>query len=94
MVGVVDVLELLEVLVDDVLLVPKLDEVDRTPMLDEVDNDDGDVDEALVLVTRDASLYISSLFPAPQYSRLLPGHMKLQSPSVARSDPAPSVLPQ
>lgn len=41
-----------------------------------------------------ASPYISSLFPAPQYSRLFPGHKKLQSPLAARTDPAPRLLPQ
>lgn len=40
------------------------------------------------------SLYMSSLLPAPQYSKLLPGQMKLQSPKAAKVDVASRVLPQ
>jgi hypothetical protein len=43
----------------------------------------------------DMRLYNSSLFPAPQYSRLLPGQRKLQSDcKVALTLPAFKVLPQ
>jgi hypothetical protein len=36
---------------------------------------------AELLLTTDAPrAYISNLFPAPQYSNALPGHVKLQSP--------------
>lgn len=40
------------------------------------------------------SLYNSNLFPAPQYSRLLPGQTKLQSVRASIVDVAASVLPQ
>jgi hypothetical protein len=32
-----------------------------------------------LLETLDVSLYISNLFPAPQYSKAFPGQVKLQS---------------
>ena len=50
--------------------------------------------EPLVVDTSEESWYISNRFPAPQYSMLLPGHMKLQSPGAARIDPVPRLLPQ
>ena len=53
-----------------------------------------DVEETLVVVTAEESLYISNLLPAPQYCTGLPGQTKLQSPGAARTDPAPRVLPQ
>jgi hypothetical protein len=57
--------------------------------------DDGvEVSETLVLDASEESWYNSNRFPAPQYSMLLPGHMKLQSPVAARTDPAPRLLPQ
>jgi hypothetical protein len=65
------------------------DELDRVEELEE------DVDEIpLVVDTREESLYNSNLFPAPQYCTELPGQMKLQSLRAARTDPAPSELPQ
>jgi hypothetical protein len=45
-------------------------------------------------VTKLVSLYISNLFPAPQYSYALPGQMKEQSVAGARIDPVLMVLPQ
>jgi hypothetical protein len=39
-------------------------------------------------------LYISNLFPAPQYSYTLPGHTIEQSPAAARTDPVLMTLPQ
>ena len=46
-------------------------------------------------VVEDARLYSSRRLPAPQYSRLFPGHKKLQSAwLVALTLPVPSVLPQ
>lgn len=53
-----------------------------------------EVVETPVLEAREESWYNSNLFPAPQYSMLLPGHIKLQSPAAARTDPAPRLLPQ
>jgi len=50
--------------------------------------------EMLDAVARAESMYMSSLSPAPQYSELLPGHTKLQSPGAARTDPGPNLLPQ
>ena len=55
------------------------------------------VDEATLLLLEDLndeSKYISSLFPAPQYSYAFPGHVKEQSESVARVDDAARVSPQ
>jgi hypothetical protein len=52
------------------------------------------VDDTLVLEEREVSLYNSNLFPAPQYSILLPGQTKLQSPREVRAEPAPRELPQ
>jgi hypothetical protein len=59
------------------------------------------VDEVLVRVrgrTDDVGvldlMYISSLFPAPQYSYALPGQIKEQSVKAARTDPALITLPQ
>jgi hypothetical protein len=57
-------------------------EVEETPVLEEV------------LEEREESLYISNLFPAPQYSTLLPGQVKLQSPKAAGADPVPRLFPQ
>ena len=57
-------------------------------VVEELDKPAGDVVEA-------ARLYNSSRLPAPQYSRLLPGHKKLQSAWFAALIlPMPSVLPQ
>jgi hypothetical protein len=53
-----------------------------------------DVTELEVLVADCPSMYISSLFPAPQYSYGLPGHTKEQSDKVARTEPALITLPQ
>lgn len=53
-----------------------------------------EVELMLVLEAREESLYNSKRFPAPQYSTLLPGHMKLQSPAAARLAPTPRLLPQ
>ena len=53
-----------------------------------------DVTELEVLVADCPSMYISSLFPAPQYSYGLPGHTKEQSDKVARTEPALIILPQ
>ncbi len=53
-----------------------------------------DVAELEVLAADCPSLYISSLFPAPQYSYGLPGHTKEQSDKVARTEPALITLPQ
>jgi hypothetical protein len=53
-----------------------------------------DVAELEVLVADCPSMYISSLFPAPQYSYGLPGHVKEQSDKVARTEPALITLPQ
>lgn len=52
------------------------------------------VTELEVLVADCPSMYISSLFPAPQYSYGLPGHTKEQSDEVARTEPALITLPQ
>jgi hypothetical protein len=64
----------------DVLDVPAVVEVPTVPVeLDFM----LEVDEAtltLLLERTDASPYISSLLPAPQYSYGEPGQMKLQSP--------------
>jgi hypothetical protein len=51
-------------------------------------------DEELDGEDRDESWYISSLFPAPQYSYWLPGQIKLQSPMFSMTDPALIELPQ
>jgi hypothetical protein len=48
----------------------------------------------LLLETRDVNSYISSLLPAPQYSKALPGQMKEQSLKAAKIDPVPRALPQ
>lgn len=53
-----------------------------------------DVTKLEVLVADCTSMYISSLFPAPQYSYGLPGHTKEQSDKVARTEPALITLPQ
>ena len=53
-----------------------------------------DVTKLEVLVADCPSMYISSLFPAPQYSYGLPGHTKEQSDKVARTEPALITLPQ
>jgi hypothetical protein len=51
-------------------------------------------DDELELATVEPSLYISSRFPAPQYSYGLPGQIKEQSLKSARIDPSLIVLPQ
>jgi hypothetical protein len=51
-------------------------------------------DEELDGEDRDESWYISSLFPAPQYSYWLPGQIKLQSPMFSMTDPVLIELPQ
>lgn len=48
----------------------------------------------LLLDASEVSLYNSSLFPAPQYSKALPGQVKLQSPIGAGVEVASRVLPQ
>jgi hypothetical protein len=55
-----------------------------------------DVEEptTLLLDASDVSKYISNLFPAPQYSKLFPGQMKLQSERVVVIDPVPTEFPQ
>ena len=53
-----------------------------------------DVTELEVLVADCPSMYISSLFPAPQYSYGLPGHTKEHSDKAARTEPALITLPQ
>ena len=53
-----------------------------------------DVAELEVLAADCPSLYISSLFPAPQYSYGLPGHTKEHSDKAARTEPALITLPQ
>jgi phosphatidate phosphatase PAH1 len=53
-----------------------------------------DVAELEVLVADCPSMYISNLFPAPQYSYELPGHTKEQSDKDARTEPALITLPQ
>lgn len=75
-----------------VVLVP--DDDGEVLIRDELETVLDDVDETLVVVTAEESLYISNLFPAPQYCTGLPGQMKLQSPGAARTDPAPRVFPQ
>jgi hypothetical protein len=56
------------------------------------------VDETTLLLllddAREVKRYISSLFPAPQYSYALPGQVNEQSESVARVDDAARVFPQ
>jgi hypothetical protein len=55
------------------------------------------VDETTLLLlekARELRRYISSLFPAPQYSYAFPGQMNEQSESVARVDDAARVFPQ
>jgi len=51
-------------------------------------------DEELVVETTGVSWYISIRFPAPQYSRLLPGHKKLQEAIFCKVDPVLIILPQ
>lgn len=51
-------------------------------------------DEELDGEDRDESWYISSLFPAPQYSYWLPGQIKLQSPMFSMTHPVLIELPQ
>lgn len=70
------------------------DEDDDVPVRDDELDMRLDVEETLVVVTAEESLYISSLFPAPQYWTGLPGQMKLQSPGAASTEPSPRVLPQ
>lgn len=47
-----------------------------------------------VLVPAAVSLYICSLFPAPQYSTLFPGQVKLQSVVAANTEPELREFPQ
>lgn len=49
---------------------------------------------AAVVETKEESLYSSRRSPAPQYWNLLPGQMKLQSPSAALVEAGERVLPQ
>jgi len=56
--------------------------------------DEDEDDEELDVKTLGASWYISSLFPAPQYSKLFPGHKKEQSPMFSMTDPALMEFPQ
>jgi len=67
-------------------------------VLDETELELADVDgttELLLLEVDAESLYISNLFPAPQYSYLLPGQVNEQSAwLVAKTDPVLRVLPQ
>jgi hypothetical protein len=48
----------------------------------------------LLLVASEESMYISSLFPAPQYSYGLPGQVNEQSERVVETDPALGEVPQ
>lgn len=48
----------------------------------------------LLVLASDESMYISSLFPAPQYSYGLPGQVKEQSERVVLTDPALGDVPQ
>ena len=88
--------ELVLLLTDEVdVLVTTLtgaDEVDKTLVVDSTVEAAGLEDVVAAVGMR---LYNSSLFPAPQYSRLLPGQRKLQSVcKVALTLPALRVLPQ
>jgi len=79
--------------------VDEVDEVDErvelAVMVDETDDDDVDeTDDDDDPVGAGPTLYISSLFPAPQYSKALPGQVKLQSAVIAKTDPTPRALPQ
>lgn len=72
-----------------------LDEVaTEEPLADETLEVEPVLEEELLLVVREESMYSSSRFPAPQYSKLFPGQRKLQSPAGAGMDPAPRELPQ
>lgn len=61
---------------------PLLELVDATPL------------PLLLVLARDESIYISSLFPAPQYSYWLPGQVNEQSERVVLTDPAFGDVPQ
>lgn len=50
--------------------------------------------EELDVETTGVSWYISSRFPAPQYSRLFPGHKKLHEAMFCKTDPVLIELPQ
>lgn len=89
-------LEVLE-LEDEEIEETELEELElRVEEVEEVD-EGLEVDETLLLLlvgTWPESLYISSLFPAPQYSYWFPGHIKLQSLEETRVDVESNVFPQ
>ncbi len=64
------------------------------PIIAELEIDEIVDNEELDVEIRAESLYSSNLFPAPQYSRLFPGHLKLQSLIPSGTDPALMELPQ
>jgi hypothetical protein len=70
------------------------DELLEIVELVELDGFNEEDDEELDGEDRDESWYISSLFPAPQYSYWLPGQIKLQSPMFSMTHPVLIELPQ
>lgn len=91
-----DDLGLLELLTDfDVDVEVVLEDEGLTELeVDVFDEVEMCTDDELELATVEPSMYISSRFPAPQYSYGLPGQIKEQSPKAARTDPVLMALPQ
>ncbi len=90
--------------VDDVEVDDLEDEVVEDKVAEDEDVESEDVEPVAVEVGlvdvdepedgREARLYISNLFPAPQYSYWFPLQMKPQSDNAAGIDPALIELPQ
>ena len=70
----------------EAIFVGEMVRVEEVAALDCTDDDEPEIVEL--------KTYTESLFPAPQYSVLSPGHRKLQSVAGATTDPALKESPQ
>lgn len=87
--------EVLEDKEEAVLDVETLDPEDTVDEMLEREDEDEEVRAIDEVLAEPACLYISNLFPAPQYSYWFPGQLNEQSAWVgAKADPPLSVLPQ